>query len=100
MIPLLGTFQALVEVSFGRSKLIFDSFGQMTIVDDNAEFDVAVLGAPAEVCTGDDDETVIDRDELRMVTDRFSIEPFRLEHCTGSQRSLRRSRIRRSFCFP
>jgi hypothetical protein len=84
---------AFEEIVLDVAHLVLDSFGQVAVVDEHAKFQVDVLRTPGEVRAGDNEESVIDGDELRVVPDRAPVERDRAQDYTGPSTS------RSAICF-
>ena len=69
-----GDLYALEEHGFGVAQLAFGGLGEVAVVNQKAELKVGILSAPGEVGTGDEQEPVVDRNELRVVADLAAVE--------------------------
>src|SRR5450756_341364 len=71
---------SLEEAILDVTHCPLNRFGQVLIVDERAELDVAVLRRPGEVGAGDEQETVIDGEELGVVPYLTAVERSRSQH--------------------
>jgi hypothetical protein len=70
----------LEEEVFDIAEFALDGLGEVAVVDEDAELDVAVLRAPGEVGAGAEEKAVVDGEELGVIADRAAVEAASPQH--------------------
>lgn len=63
-----------VQGALRLAQLALDGFGEVRVVDEDAELDVVVLRAPGKVRAGHQEKMVIDGEDLGVAADVCAVE--------------------------